>query len=235
MKNNNSKLSFLTLAVFLLLLAGCAKDKLTTLTGDQVIAFTVNPGTIQADNYTYAAIKVTVDNTSVALQNDIVFSCTGGSFSNGTATYSTTLDLSGIATAYLKSNTAQDVTVTATIHSLYANQCIVHFTPAYPDKLSIDLPDSVKNQTGLKIPITSHLLKQTGSFIPGITVTYTALDAAGNPIGSFTNNRPSDANGLTTVDFYPGNPAYKGNIFIKGYFIDGQNNMIPANNQLRIY
>jgi hypothetical protein len=218
-----------------ILLCGCAKDKFSVPAATDVIALGVNPNPVPADSFSAATISVKVDSSSVALQNDVVFSCTAGTFSNNTASFSTTLDLHGAATAYLKSATALDVTVTVTIHALYSKQVVVHFSPSYPDALTLTLPDSVKNISGLKVPLTANLLKQQGAFISGIPIIYSATNDQGLAVGSFNNNRASNATGNASVDFYLNDPTYKGNIFITGYFIDGNKNMIKATNQMLVY
>lgn len=171
------------------------------------------------DNYTYATIVAILDSTVVDTTNTVSFTTDAGTFPNGTASVSASIDLHGKAYAYLKSGSVLTAHVQATVGSHNVQNIDVPFTTSWPDKLLINLPATASDTFTNRIDITATLIKNPGMPSAGFELGFYATDTSGKPKGSFYNITLSDSGGNMSVQYWLQDSTYKGFITIRGFLV----------------
>ncbi len=180
---------------------------------DTVIRFVAAPASAPADGATRSGLSVQIS-SSLPLGTQVAFSTSLGTFGrSGTNSDTVTVDGSFTATTDLVSHTAiGSARVTATAANV-STQEEIHFTRAFPDRITTALSaPTVGAAAAGTVTITATFLRDVGKVTPGTVAIFTATDAAGAPIGSFSDVTVvgQATPDVATADFLPGATAYRG-------------------------
>ena len=96
----------------------------------------------------------------------------------------------------------------------------VTFEAAPPDSLSLSVSGTLKIAASFssKVTVRAQLYREVGTPTRGAEVQFTATDdSSGNAFGYFSGITPSDASGLATAEFTPGNTAERGEATIRAW------------------
>ncbi|MCW3466262.1 hypothetical protein [Chitinophaga nivalis] len=201
---------------------------------DSIMTLDVIKDNQPADNFTYATVVVkSKDPTVVNTLRTVTFTVDKGLFSNDAKSYTTNTTLDGVATAYIKCAQPDAVNVKAVIGSSYSREIQLHFEPALPDYLNIDMPGQLKNALDANTVITTTLTRLKGTVSAGQPVTFTAFRATGEPIGTFLNQKLSNATGEAQANFWVQDTSYAGIVVIKAT-VKGNGGVVTGSNQLLI-
>jgi hypothetical protein len=214
----------ISLTFFLVFLA-CQKQPIT-IPPDKILKLQIDTNgvvaanyPIPADNYTFAQVLATTDSTVVDTTTTVMFTTDNGSFSTGGQSATVKIDLHGRASVFLRSKSAVTAHVQATVGGNYSQNIDVPFGISYPDSLFINLPDSADDLPKTRINFNTLLYKRHGSSSSGLNIGYSAFDTAGNPIGRFYNETPSDTAGNATAQFWLNSANYAGFVYVKAYVV----------------
>lgn len=226
-------------ASLLLLLNACSKepgDLVAPKEDDNTVELKVTHNNVPADNYTYAEISAITQERPGA-NDEIVFSTTNGSFSNGSATYTVNVGDNDTTRAFLKYSKAETVKVTAQIYNKYTKECTVNFTSSYPTLITVS-PDSSSLLPLFTSKCTIHatLTRQAGNVSEGMLLNYydSVATSTGGSIGSFHNNTYTNAQGQTSIEYRLQDTSYHGFVFIKSY-IDTDAGRVKGINKIYIH
>jgi hypothetical protein len=113
--------------------------------------------------------------------------------------------------------TPTTATVTASVNNLTVRRTL-EFTHAYPDDISLGLLGSFRLTASFatKASVRAELSRDVGSVTRGTEVTFTAVhDATGKEFGFWSAVTESDASGVATAEFTPGNTSVRGEATIR--------------------
>lgn len=206
---------FLCFYVILLFIIACKEE---VITNSNLFHVKLSADSIVANNYSYLEITVSADSNTIPAKREVKFETTKGVFSNGSNAYTTSIDVSGKAYAYLKSDKSEPALVKVTM-ALNTKQVTVRFTTAWPDFLNVDVPASASNALSSKVTVSVQSGRNTGSVTPGIPVQFLARDTANKPVGTFMNLRPIGSDGKASAEFWLQDTTYKGFVNITGFVV----------------
>lgn len=224
----HSKIKYFLLAVTAIFFLSCsdeatdlAKPNLSPLSPmDQgLVSLVLTTDSITADGLSTAEFILWADTAISKYYKDVVFTVTTpGLFSNGTASFTTTLDASGKAKVYVHSSSSGIVEVKADLTNLTSRTSSVYFRPSWADQILI-LPDSAtmisffSNSTSIK----AKLIRNTGSVSSGMLVNFSdSTVTTGSSVGTFLGITTSNSTGEATAIYAIQDTSYHGFVYIKG-------------------
>jgi hypothetical protein len=184
-----------------------------------VISIDLDAGEAPADGASVTNVRARIADQIIASERTVTFSTTVGSFGAPSAQVaSVRAGTDNLATVGLVSpREPGTAVVTATINDISA-RAAVDFTPALPDSASLSVTGSFKLSASFstKALLTMKLFRSVGTVTRGTEVAFEAVDeSSGNAFGFFSAVTPSDASGVVTADFTPGNTAERGEARIR--------------------
>ncbi len=169
---------------------------------DSIIQLSAATSSAPADGATRVQITAQIAGGIPSGSRAVTFSAGGGSFASNTTTdqrnASVTPDGGNRAIIDLVAPlTAQAVRVTATVNGVSAST-VVMFTAAPPDRIFVSPASAVVGPAADNV-ISVSLLRDVGVAAANQVVTYTARDANGNSVGSFSDVQLSSHNAGQTL------------------------------------
>lgn len=183
-----------------------------------VIRFVAAPATAPADGATLSTFTVQLAPTLPA-GTEVTFTATQSGFGGAAApTVTVPVDGSFRASADLESPAAIGFArVTATAAG-FSQDARIDFHRALPDLVTVAVSAAtVAASSDASVTVTGTFLRDVGTVTTGTVATFTAVDAAGAPVGQFRNvtaigqATPS----VATADFFPGTTAVRGLVTIR--------------------
>lgn len=152
-------------------------------------------------------------------QRTVTFSTTAGTLAvSGSTTAQVHAGTDDIASVGLVSpRTTASAVVTASVNNLTARRT-VEFTHAYPDDVGLAVQGSFRLSASFatKATLRAELSRDVGSVTRGTEVRFTAVDdSTGQEFGFWSAQTESDANGVATAEFTPGNTSERGEATIR--------------------
>jgi hypothetical protein len=184
-----------------------------------VISLSTASQTAPADGATPTEIFARISEAVPLLQRSILFTTTAGNFgAPNQQQVSRTASSNNVASAELVSPRTPGVAlVTATLNNIQATTA-VSFEPALPDQISVSVFGSlqVKATFQSKITVEAKLERFVGQVTPGTEAVFRCFDeSTGNTFGFWSGVNLSDAQGMVTAEFTPGNTAERGEATIR--------------------
>jgi hypothetical protein len=185
-----------------------------------ILRVDISDRTAPADGATTTAVLVELNPDLLPSQQLVSFTTTAGSFSSiGTVvTTEVRAGSDNVARVLLVSpREPATATVTASV-SGFVGRTNVTFEAAPPDSLSVSVSGTLKITASFssKVTVRAQLYREVGTPSRGAEVQFTATDdSSGNAFGYFSGITPSDASGLSTAEFTPGNTAERGEATIR--------------------
>jgi hypothetical protein len=137
----------LLIPIIIIILVSCTKEEIPNVPADSVsfIPFSSSPSLI-ANGDTAIEIQLKTEYPSIITQASLTTNL--GEFINDDATINVLFDKSGIATAYLKSNTVGKATIiaTTTFKTLPISSDVISFITSYPDRINLNNNVSMTNE-----------------------------------------------------------------------------------------
>jgi hypothetical protein len=177
--------------------------------------------TAPADGATVTNVLARIDPRFLPTQQTVTFTTTAGTFAP-TNSASADVRAGADSTARIALVSPRDpvfATVSAIAAGFTARQT-VNFTIAEPDFLSVSVLGNYRIQASFatKVNLRAQLFRNTGTPTKGQEVRFVATDdSTGRTFGYFSGITPSDAQGLATADFTPGNTGERGVATIEAY------------------
>ncbi len=175
-----------------------------------------------ADGATSTAVTVQLNPDLLPSQQVVSFTTTAGSFSavGSVVTTDVRAGSDNLARVLLVSpREPATATVTASV-SGFVGRTTVTFEAAAPDSLSLSVSGSLKITASFssKLTVRAQLYRDVGTPTRGAEVRFSATsDSSGAAFGYFSGVTPSDASGLATAEFTPGNTAERGEATIRAW------------------
>lgn len=187
----------------------------------EVLALSVSAPSAPADGTTVLQITGFVDPDTRGDRRQLTFSVSGGVLTEGDGkTVAVTADEDGAAQVGLRAPTDPGVArIRLTVGSI-TRQDSVLFTRAVPDAITVE-PERFAIAAGLQneIRVTVQLRRALGRVSPGTPVAFRAFRAGTTiEVGRFGVPSLSDANGVVTVRYTPGDTSYRGPVRIVAIF-----------------
>jgi hypothetical protein len=154
---------------------------------DEVLRFVAPPAAAPADGQTVTLFTVAV--SAAMSTGTVTFTSTAGTFPPTPVQ----IGIDHRATAGLTSpKTLGAATVSATLNAPgstnngFSRQVPFRFDPALPDVITVQV-DNLQVNPGGKVHVTAHLTRLIGQVTANTVATFSAQDAAGNPVAGFAN------------------------------------------------
>jgi hypothetical protein len=185
---------------------------------NDVLRFVTAPASAPADGATVSLFTVAVS-PSIST-GTVTFTSSSGAFPPTPVP----IGVDHTATAGLTSpKTIGVATVSATLTSAgggtgFSRQTSIRFDPALPNVITVQV-DNLEVMPGGKVRVTAHFTRPVGQVSANIVATFSAVDASGNPVGSFQNVTvvqpgTSATDSIATADYLPGAGAAPGPVTI---------------------
>ena len=187
-----------------------------------------------ADGATATAVFVQLNPDLLPSQQVVSFTTTAGSFSavGSVVTTDVRAGSDNVARVLLVSpREPATATVTAAV-SGFVGRTTVTFEAAAPDSLSVSVSGSLRITASFssKVTVRAQLYREVGTPSRGAEVQFRATsDSSGNAFGFWSGITPSDASGLATAEFTPGNTTERGEATIRAW-VSGT----PADSQVKV-
>jgi len=167
-----------------------------------------------ADGATVTNATARVANALPSEQRTVSFTTTAGTLgASGSTSVQVRAGTDDLATVGVVSpRTPTTATVTASVNNLTVRRTL-EFTHAYPDDISLGLLGSFRLTASYstKASVRAELSRDIGSVTRGTEVRFTAVhDATGAEFGYWSAVTESDATGVATAEFTPGNTSVRG-------------------------
>jgi hypothetical protein len=175
-----------------------------------------------ADGATTTAVVVQLNPDLLPSQQLVSFTTTAGSFSTlgNVVTTDVRAGSDNVARVLLVSpREPATATVTAAV-SGFVGRTTVTFEAALPDSLSASVSGSLRITAAFssKVTVRAQLYREVGTPSRGAEVQFRATsDSSGNAFGYFSGITPSDASGLASAEFTPGNTTERGEATIRAW------------------
>lgn len=171
------------------------------------------PASAPADGASSSLISVQLAPNLPAASRSVTLNTTAGSFASGAALSMITViaDVNGRAIVPIYSpTTVSEAVITATAQQ-NTRQTVISFVPALPQTILVALSkSSVQNTLSDSVTIMATLLRSPGVVTANTVANFVVQDSEGAPIGLFTSILPSNAQGVATAVFTPGNGIHPG-------------------------
>jgi hypothetical protein len=184
-----------------------------------VVVLELGAAEAPADGATVTNAVARVASALPSEQRNVSFTTTAGTLGAAGATSAQvragTDDLAVIGV--VSPRTVATAVVTASVNNLTARRTL-EFTHAYPDGISLAVLGSFRLTASFstKASLRAELVRDSGSVTRGTEVRFTATDdSTGNEFGFWSAISPSDASGVATAEFTPGNTAERGEATIR--------------------
>jgi len=187
-----------------------------------VLRLSIDKAVAPADGATTTALTVQVSPDLLPSQQTVSFSTTAGSFSpagNASAT-EVRAGADNLARVLLVSPREPATAVVTAVVSGFVGRATITFEAAPPDSLSLSVSGSLRITAAFssKITVRAQLFRDVGTPSRGAEVRFQVTDdSTGNALGYFSGITPSDASGVATADFTPGNTAERGEATIRAW------------------
>jgi hypothetical protein len=175
-----------------------------------------------ADGATTTAVVVQLNPDLLPIQQVVSFSTTAGSFSTFGNVMSTEVRAGSdnAARVLLVSPREPGTAIVTVTVSGFVGRTTVTFEAALPDSLSASVSGSLRITAAFssKVTVRAQLYREVGTPSRGADVQFRATsDSSGRAFGYFSGITPSDANGLATAEFTPGNTTERGEATIRAW------------------
>lgn len=186
-----------------------------------VVRLTVPANTVPADGATI--VQIYADVAPAIQPRTVQFTTSVGKFpKTGALTADATAGTDGRATIDLQApSVPSNARITATAAGVTVEK-FMSFIDALPDSITVTAPFTIKaSETPT---VTAKLERRTGVVTAGRVVSFSAVDADGQPVGTFHNVTRSAADGTATAVFQPAGTTRRGLIRLRATTIsaDGQ-------------
>lgn len=204
----------------MLLMAACEGSG-SNPNAPEVLALSVSAPSVPADGATVLQVSGVVDPDTRGDRRQLTFSVSGGVLTEGDGkTVTVAADEDGTARVGLRAPADPGVArIRLTVGSI-TRQDSVLFTRAVPESITVE-PERFAIAAGLQneIRVTVQLRRVIGRVSPGTQVGFRAFRAGTNiEAGRFGVPSLSDANGVVTVRYTPGDTSYRGPVRIVAIF-----------------
>ena len=218
MKGTPKRIAYLALAAVLAAAgAACDGDGPTDPNAPGVLSLSLSRRQVPADGASVVEVTGTVDPDTRGDARKLTFTTGAGVFTDGGAkTVTVTANEQGVATVGLRAPTEAGVVRVRVNTGTVERVDSVYFTRAAPEQVLVE-PEKFSVQTGIKneIRVTAQLRRAPGVATPGTLVTFRAVrEGTQEEVGQFGVATLSDANGVVTVRYTPGNSAAPGPVRI---------------------
>jgi hypothetical protein len=181
-----------------------------------IIRLSASAPSVPADGASIVRIIATVAAGLPQSRRTVQFTTSFGFFASGTKTIEATADGANRAIVDLRT---EQTTGIANVRGTLAQDGVsdavtVTFTPALPDRIFVRADSGRISATGSTV-VTAQLLRDVGKPSDRTIVTYSAVTAAGTPVGIFSNVTLANAEGESRATFTPGPTAAPGLVTIR--------------------
>jgi hypothetical protein len=180
--------------------------------------------TAPADGATVTNVLARIDARFLPTQQTVTFTTTAGLFA---PTNSSSADVragaDSTARVGLVSPREPVVAIVSAIAAGFTARQTVTFAIAEPDSMTLGVLGSFRVQASFasKISLRAQLFRTTGTATRGQEVRFSITDdSTGRSFGFFSAITPSDASGIATAEFTPGNTGERGEATIEAYVAD---------------
>lgn len=219
MKTTEIRLARLALAALLAAAGACGGNEVTDPNAPGVLDLALSAHQAPADGATVVEVTGTIDPDTRGDARKLTFTTGAGTFTDGgEKTVTVAADENGVVTVGLRAPTDSGVVRVRVSAGVAERVDSVLFTRAAPEQVLVE-PEKFAVSTGLlhEIRVTAQLRRGIGVVAPGTAVTFRAFkDGTQEEIGQFGVATLSDAAGVVTVRYTPGNTAYRGRVRIVG-------------------
>lgn len=189
---------------------------------NDIFRVTLPRQTAPADGATTTEVVVQLTPDLLPSQQLVSFTTTAGSFSPVGNVLSTEVRAGSDNVArVLLVSPREPATATVTVAvSGFVGRATVTFEAAAPDSLSLSVSGSFRVVAAFssKVSLRAQLYREVGTPSRGAEVQFRATDdSTGNTFGYFSGITPSEANGLATAEFTPGNTTERGEATIRAW------------------
>lgn len=187
---------------------------------DDLLVLEVNPTNIPADGSSVSTLTARISAGTPDEERVVTFSASAGSFVDGNIVSNFPIEVEadshGVAVAQLRSASTPGIAIVRAKAGSTVSRGKVRFGVAAPERIDVTTSLFVLHVSSFDTAtITATLRRSSGVATSGTTVSFTAEDAAGMPIGGFANVTASDPNGQAFAEFDPGVTAYRGDVTIR--------------------
>jgi len=178
--------------------------------------------TAPADGATTTEVVVQLTPDLLPSQQVVSFTTTAGSFSSAGTVQSTEVRAGSDNVArVLLVSPREPATATVTVAvSGFVGRATVTFEAAAPESLALIVSGSLRIAASFssKSVVRAQLFRGVGTPSRGAEVQFRATDdSTGNTFGYFSGITPSDASGIATAEFTPGNTTERGEATIRAW------------------
>jgi hypothetical protein len=184
-----------------------------------VLSLLLSSSEAPADGASVTNVVARIASQLIAGERTVVFSTTAGSFgAPSTQSASVRADSNDTATAGLVSpRDPGTAVITASVNDVSARGTVT-FTTALPEEATLGVAGTFKVTATFssKVLLRLQLFRSTGTVSKGVEAVFEVQDVStGRAFGYFSAVTPSDATGLITAEFTPGNTTERGEATIR--------------------
>jgi hypothetical protein len=214
----------IALLIIVLGLSGCSKEpdklKKPELKSDVIdvsgFSLTLKSDSIYADGSSFAELTISTNSATALRYKTVTFSVSPiAKFSNNSSTMQVTLDVTGVAKAYLVSDNAGIANVIANIPNLVTIQHPISFVTSWPTQILVEPSVSLMTPTYTsQTQVVAKLSKTNGSVSNGLVIQFSDSTITNSSIGVFLNTTTTYSSQATTK-YWLQDTSYHGFVYIR--------------------
>jgi hypothetical protein len=193
--------------------------------------------TATADRATLVLVTATIDPTLSRDKRQVVFTTTGGSFTQPTAsTITVQADSLGVARTYLTPPADSTLAFITASSSNATRTAPIAFKRARADAITVVADSfSIDTTRASSMNVSAKLRRALGLPSPALQVTFSAARADGTPIGQFSApTAVTDSNGTVSSRFTIGGASYHGAVTITATTVGPDGGNVPATTTITV-
>lgn len=182
-----------------------------------LVSFALAADSLPADEASTVLVRAVLRRESTLAPREVTFETSAGTFAGGTGSSITVrADSTGTALALLRAPLEIGSALVRARAGVTTLQGTLRFVRALPQSLVLSADSfKVAANPGRPFKVRASLRRSPGRVTPGATVTFTAADTLGVPVGWFAG-ATEPAAGQVEVSYTPGSTPYRGRIRVIG-------------------